>query len=93
LRRNDSRDNKPRNDDKMKGLAVEVWNNDINKALRKLKKKLQDDGLFQTLRDREFYTKPSTKRAKAKAAGIARWKKKQRDSELGAPSNHNKSKR
>lgn len=72
------RNNYDRGDQKFKGLSVDVYNNDVNKALRKLKKKLQEDGLFQELREREFYTKPSERRAKAKAAGVARWKKKVR---------------
>lgn len=67
--------NNKKDEFQVSGLSVDVYNNDVNKALRKLKKKLQDDGLFQTLRDREFYTKPSEKRAKAKAAGRARWLK------------------
>ena len=68
----------PKRDDRIKGLAVEVYNNDVNKALRKLKKKMQDDGILQDLRERQHYEKPSTKRAKAKAAGRARWLKTQR---------------
>jgi len=72
LRRNNDQDNKSG------GLSVNVYNNDVNKALRKLKKKMQDDGILQTLRDRQHYTKPSEKRAKAKAAGRARWLKQQR---------------
>ncbi len=59
-----------------KGLTVEVRNGDVNFALRKFKKKVAEDGILQELREREFYTKPSEKRAKAKKAGIARWKKK-----------------
>ena len=59
-----------------RGLSVEVRNNDINFALRKFKKKVAEDGILQELRNREFYEKPTTKRAKAKKAGIARWKKK-----------------
>jgi small subunit ribosomal protein S21 len=62
--------------EKKRGLSVEVRNNDINFALRKFKKKIQEDGILQELRQREFYEKPTTKRAKAKKAGIARWKKK-----------------
>jgi len=58
------------------GLYVEVRNNDINFALRKFKKKIQEAGLMQELRERSHYTKPSEKRAKAKAAGRARWLKK-----------------
>lgn len=58
------------------GLRVEVKNNDVGKALRKLKKLMQADGILQDVRDREYYTKPSEKRRKAKKAGIARQKKK-----------------
>ena len=66
------------NNDKFekRGLSVEVRNNDVAFALRKFKKKIAEDGILQELREREFYTKPSEKRAKAKKAGIARWKKK-----------------
>ena len=64
------------------GLTVEVRNGDFNYALRKFKKKVQEDGVLQELREREYYTKPSEKRKKAKAAGRARWLKKQSKSEL-----------
>lgn len=60
------------------GMRVEVRNGDVNKALRILKKKVQQEGIIQEVRDREAYVKPSTKRAKAKAAGRARWLKQQR---------------
>lgn len=56
----------------LKPLSVEVRNNDINFALRKLKKKVQEDGRLQELREREHYTKPSEARKRAKAAGRAR---------------------
>ena len=59
-----------------RGLSVEVRNGDVAFALRKFKKKIAEDGILQELRQREFYEKPTTKRAKAKKAGIARWKKK-----------------
>lgn len=59
------------------GLTVEVRNGDFNFALRKFKKKVQEDGVLQEVREREFYQKPSLKRKKAKAAGRARWLKKQ----------------
>jgi len=75
LRRN--RNDKFRHSDKdKKGLYVEVRNNDINWALRKFKKKVQEDGVLQEYKERQFYTKPSEKRKKAKAAGRARWLKK-----------------
>ena len=38
---------------------------------------MQEAGIIQEVRERQSYVKPSEKRAKQKAAGIARWKKKQ----------------
>lgn len=64
------------------GLTVEVRNGDFNYALRKFKKKVQEDGILQELREREHYVKPSERRKKAKAAGRARWLKKQAKNEL-----------
>ena len=61
------------------GLKVEVRNNDINRAWRKLKRLLQDEGVLQEFRDRKHYVKPSENRARAKAAGRARWMKKKRE--------------
>jgi small subunit ribosomal protein S21 len=58
------------------GSRVEVRNNDIGRALRKFKKKVQDDGILQDLRQKEFYEKPSIRRKKAKAAARSRWLKK-----------------
>ena len=68
-----------RNDDNFNksGLTVEVRNGDFNAALRRFKKKVQEAGIIQEVRERKEYVKPSTKRAKAKAAGRARWLKKQ----------------
>jgi|AntRauTorcE11897_2_1112592.scaffolds.fasta_scaffold08616_2 small subunit ribosomal protein S21 len=57
---------------KVQGLSVEVRNGDVNKALRRFKKKVQEDGLLQNLREREHYEKPTAKRKKAKAAARAR---------------------
>lgn len=68
--------------EKPQGLTVEVRNGDVTKALRIFKKKVMEAGIIQEVRDRQEYTKPSEKRAKAKAAGRARWMKKQRQMEL-----------
>jgi small subunit ribosomal protein S21 len=62
-------------DEGPQGLRVEVRDNDVNKALRKFKKKLADDGLLQELRRREFYESKGTKRRKAKEAAIRRYKR------------------
>ena len=71
--RNNKRDNQIKS-----GLTVEVRNGDFNYALRKFKKKVQEDGILQELRERQHYVKPSEVRKKAKAAGRARWLKKVR---------------
>lgn len=81
------------NDKPKSGLTVEVRGGDFTKALRIFKKKVAEAGIIQEVRERQEFVKPSLKRKKAKAAGRARWLKKQRTLELGAPSQHNKSKR
>lgn len=63
------------NNGEKRGLYVEVKNGDFNKALRTFKRKVQDSGIMQELREREYYEKPTTKRKRAKAAAKARWNK------------------
>ena len=53
-------------------MRVEVRNGNVDQAIRVLKKKLQQDGLFNELRERESYMSRSEKRRKAKAAAIRR---------------------
>jgi small subunit ribosomal protein S21 len=66
------------NDDSFKrGLNVRVKNNDVNRALKKLKKLMQQEGIFQELRKREYFEKPSLKRKREKAQAVKRWQKKQ----------------
>jgi small subunit ribosomal protein S21 len=56
----------------IQGLSVEVRNNDINKALRRFKKMIQEDGLLQRVREKEYYEKPTSIRKRAKAAARSR---------------------
>ena len=58
------------------GMTVDVRNNDINGALRVLKKRMQTEGIFNEMRERTHYTAKSEKRRLAKAAGRRRWLKK-----------------
>ena len=67
----DSRKNKT----PLRGMVVEVRNNNIDKALRILKKKLQDDGFFNELRKREYYMSKGEKRRQAKKASKRRVQK------------------
>ena len=57
------------------GTKIYVKNNDVGRALRKLKKMMQQEKVFQEIRDREFFEKPSLKRKRAKASAVKRWKK------------------
>lgn len=56
----------------LNGTKVEVRDNNINQAMRRLKRILQSEGVFKELRDRRFYEKPSMARKKAKAAARKR---------------------
>lgn len=58
------------------GLKVEVVDGQVEKAMRKFKKKVIESGLIQELREREFYEKPTTARKKAKNSAKRRWQKK-----------------
>jgi small subunit ribosomal protein S21 len=57
------------------GMTVLVINDNVEKALRKFKKKVQESGLLQDLRAREFYEKPTTARKRAKNSAKRRWQK------------------
>ena len=56
-------------------MRVEVRNNNIDGALRVLKKKLQQDGFYTEMREREYYRSKGEKKRLAKAAGRRRWLK------------------
>lgn len=60
---------------KLYGKTVFVKDGNVEKALRKFKKKVQDSGLLQELRDRETYEKPTTQRKRKKSAAKNRWRK------------------
>ena len=57
------------------GRKVFVKDGNVDKALRKLKKKVTESGLLQELQSRETYTKPSVKRKVARAMAKKRWQK------------------
>lgn len=72
-----------RKSDQLKGTGVTLKEHEnINQALRRFKKKVEDAGILDTLRKKEFYEKPTTARKRAKGAAKARWRKKLRDQTL-----------
>jgi small subunit ribosomal protein S21 len=60
---------------KLFGRSVLVTDGNYEKALRKFKKKIMEDGLLNELRSREFYEKPTTERKRKKSAAKNRWQK------------------
>jgi small subunit ribosomal protein S21 len=52
-----------------------VRNNNVEQAMRKLKKKLMNDGMMQELRERQHFVSNTEKRLKAEAAARARHRK------------------
>lgn len=54
----------------------------INQALRRFKKKIEEGGILEDVRAKEFYEKPTTERKRKKGAAKARWQKKLRENQL-----------
>ena len=60
---------------KSRARSVLVQDDNIEKALRKFKKKVQNSGVLNDLREREFYIKPTTARKLKRSAAKNRWRK------------------
>src|ERR1051325_6672003 len=56
-------------------LQVLVRDNNIDQALRVLKKKMQREGLFREMKQRKFYEKPSERKNRESAEAIRRARK------------------
>ncbi|MCE1236774.1 MAG: 30S ribosomal protein S21 [Hyphomicrobiales bacterium] len=71
-------------------MQVLVRDNNVDQALRVLKKKMQREGVFKEMKQRRAYEKPSEKRTREKAEAVRRARKlarkqAQRDGLLPAP--------
>ena len=62
-------------------MKIFVRNNDVDKALRVLKKKLHNEGVMKEVRDRRHFTPPGEEKRLAKKAGRKRWLKKRQQLE------------
>jgi small subunit ribosomal protein S21 len=56
-------------------LQVQVRDNNVDQALRVLKKRLQREGVFREMKLRKYYEKPSEARVRHKAEAIRRQRK------------------
>jgi small subunit ribosomal protein S21 len=63
-------------------LVVEVKHNDVEFALRLLKKKVQKSGMIRDLRRGRYYEKPSERRRRQKREGIKNTQKRDKASRL-----------
>jgi small subunit ribosomal protein S21 len=59
-------------------VQVLVRDNNVDQAMKALKKKMQREGIFREMKLRDFFEKPSVKRAREKAEGVRRARKLQR---------------
>lgn len=56
-------------------MQVIVRDNNVDQALRVLKKKMQREGVFREMKARSFFEKPSEKRVREKAEAVRRHRK------------------
>ena len=71
-------------------MQVIVRDNNVEQAMRALKKKMQREGLFREMKERRSYEKPSERRVRERAQAVARQrkaarKKLQREGLLASP--------
>lgn len=59
-------------------LEIKVFNNNVEKAIRILKKKMLKDGLIKELKQRRYYEKPSEMKLRKQKENIRRWRKAQK---------------
>ncbi len=59
-------------------MQIMVRDNNVDQALRALKKKLQREGVYREMKLRRHFEKPSEKRAREKAAAVRRARKMER---------------
>ncbi len=59
-------------------VQVIVRDNNVEQALRALKKKMQREGLFREMKLRRHYEKPSVKKSREKSEAVRRYRKLER---------------
>lgn len=59
-------------------VSVNVRDNNVDQALKALKKKMQREGIFREMKLRRNYEKPSEKKAREKSEAVRRCRKMER---------------
>ena len=62
----------------IKVVSVHVRDNNVDQALKALKKKMQREGIFREMKLRKNFEKPSEKKAREAAEAVRRWRKLER---------------
>ena len=63
-------------------IVVEVRKGNLEKAMRVLKKKVAKEGIIKTLKEKQYFEKPSEVKRRKKKEGIKNFKKKMKKLEL-----------
>ena len=67
---------RPMRNNHLKGTTVVVKEGeDVNRALRRFKNKVEDSGKLKDIQKKEFYEKPTTERKRKKSAARVRYQK------------------
>ena len=59
-------------------IEIRVFNNNVEKAIRVLKKKMLKEGVIKELKQRRYYEKQSEKKLRLQKENIRRWRKAQK---------------
>jgi len=59
------------------GVELKVVDGNLTKAMRLMKRKLQQEGLFREMKKRRYYEKPSARRKRKQKESLQRERKRQ----------------
>ena len=65
-------------------MRIDVYDNNVDQAIRVLKKKMIREGMFREMKKRKFFEKPSERKRRKKAEAVRRLRKKMRRSVVGS---------
>ncbi|MBF0453827.1 MAG: 30S ribosomal protein S21 [Magnetococcales bacterium] len=64
-------------------MRIDVYDNNVDQAIRVLKKKMIREGMFREMKKRKFFEKPSERKRRKQAEAVRRLRKKIRRSVSG----------
>jgi small subunit ribosomal protein S21 len=64
-------------------VRIDVYDNNVDQAIRVLKKKMIREGMFREMKKRKFFEKPSERKRRKQAEAVRRLRKKIRRSVTG----------